>query len=126
MHELVAHGRGTGLDSARSFSNTPGSFKTSLGTFITGTTYRGANGLSLRLRGLDEGLNDRAAERAIVLHGAWYVSDDIVRRQGRLGRSEGCPAVSEDVAPRVIGLIKDGSVLFAYYPSAELEQRLGT
>jgi hypothetical protein len=124
MHELVAHGRGTGLDSARLFSNKPGSYKSSLGTFITGATYRGANGLSLRLRGIDEGLNDRAAERAIVIHGAWYVSDDIVRMQGRLGRSEGCPALSQDVAPRVIDLIRDGSVVFSYFPSPELEQRL--
>lgn len=119
--ELVAHGRGTGLDEARDFSNVPGSFQSSLGTFITGATYRGRHGLSLRLHGIDAGLNDRAAERAIVIHGAWYVSETLVRQQGRLGRSEGCPALSEDVAPRVIELIRDGSVVFSYHPSPELE-----
>jgi hypothetical protein len=126
MHELVAHGRGTGVDTARRFSNVPGSLQSSLGTFITGETYHGKHGLSLRLRGIDAGLNDRAAERAIVVHGAWYVSEEIVRQQGRLGRSEGCPALSEDVAPRVIELIRDGSVIFSYYPSAGLERSLAS
>lgn len=120
--ELVAHGRGSGLDDARTFSNVPGSLQSSLGTFITGATYRGKHGLSLRLNGIDAGLNDRAMERAIVMHGAWYVSESLVRQQGRLGRSEGCPALEEDVAPRVIELIKDGTVLFSYFPSPELEQ----
>jgi hypothetical protein len=124
MREFVAHGRGTGLDVARKFSNIPGSLQSSLGAFITGGTYEGQNGQSLRLRGVDRGLNDRAEERAIVVHGAWYVSDEIVRQQGRLGRSEGCPALSEDVAPRVIDLIRDGTVLFSYYPSPDLERSL--
>ena len=116
-HELVAHGRNTGDDLARRFSNRPGSLQSSLGTFITGRTYRGRHGLSLRLRGLDAGLNDRAEARAIVVHGADYVSPGIVRRLGRLGRSQGCPALEPGVAARVIGLIRDGSVLFAWYPS---------
>lgn len=120
--ELVAHGRGSGLDEARTFSNVPGSLQSSIGTFITGATYRGKHGLSLRLNGIDAGLNDRAAERAIVMHGAWYVSEKLARQQGRLGRSEGCPALDEDVAPRVIELIRDGTVLFSYFPSPELEQ----
>lgn len=116
-HELVAHGRNTGDDRARRFSNRPGSLQSSLGTFITGRTYQGRHGLSLRLHGLDAGLNDRAEARAIVVHGAEYVSPDIVRRLGRLGRSQGCPALEPGVAARVIDLIRDGSVLFAWYPT---------
>jgi hypothetical protein len=116
-HELVAHGRNTGDDRARRFSNRPGSLQSSLGTFVTGRTYQGRHGLSLRLRGLDAGLNDRAEARAIVVHGAEYVSPDIVRRLGRLGRSQGCPALEPGVAARVIDLIRGGSVLFAWYPT---------
>ena len=119
--ELVAHGRGTGEDEARRFSNRPGSHQSSLGTFLTGATYRGKHGLALRLEGLDAGLNDRAAARAIVVHGADYVRPDIVRRLGRLGRSQGCPALSRTAAPRVIQLIRDGTVLFSYHPSAHPE-----
>ncbi|HEU5040307.1 MAG TPA: murein L,D-transpeptidase catalytic domain family protein [Gemmatimonadales bacterium] len=118
-HELVAHGRNTGDDVARRFSNRPGSLQSSLGTFVTGRTYRGRHGLALRLRGLDRGVNDRAEARAIVVHGADYVSLDLVRRLGRLGRSQGCPALEPAVAPRVIGLIRDGSVLFAYHPTLD-------
>ena len=74
-------------------------------------------GLALRLRGLDPGVNDHAADRAIVVHGAWYVSEAMAAKFGRLGRSEGCPAMSLAAAPRVIRLIRDGSVLYAYFPS---------
>jgi hypothetical protein len=115
--ELVAHGRGTGEDRAQRFSNRPGSLQSSLGVFVTGRTYRGKHGLALQLRGLDAGVNDRAAERAIVMHGAWYVSPAMVSKVGRLGRSEGCPALSPTAAPRVIRLIRNGSVLYAYYPT---------
>ena len=121
-HELVAHGRGSGDDLATRFSNRAGSYESSLGTFVTAGTYRGKHGLSLRLRGLDDGVNDHALARAIVVHGAWYVSPQMIERYGRLGRSEGCPALSPQAASRVIGLIKGGSVLFAYYPSPELGQ----
>jgi hypothetical protein len=114
-HELVAHGRGSGDDLARRFSNQPGSLQSSLGTFLTGTTYYGKHGLSLRLQGLDPGVNDRAAERAIVVHGAPYVDAALVPRLGRLGRSQGCPALSPAVAARIIDLIRGGSVLYAYY-----------
>jgi hypothetical protein len=117
-HELVAHGRGSGDDLARRFSNRPGSLESSLGTFVTGPVYRGRHGLSLRLRGLDPGLNDQAEARAIVVHGAPYVSETVARKLGRLGRSQGCPALSPDVAARVIDLIRDGTVLFAYYRPA--------
>ncbi len=123
-HELVAHGRNTGGDVARSFSNDVGSYQSSLGTFVTGETYQGKHGLSLRLNGLDPELNSHAAERAIVVHGADYVNDAIVAQLGRLGRSEGCPALNPAVAPRIIRLIGGGTVLFAYYPAPELEPTL--
>lgn len=115
VHELVAHGRGTGEDLARRFSNRPGSLQSSLGTFLTGSAYRGRHGLALRLRGLDRGLNDRAEARAIVIHGAPYVSAAVAASLGRLGRSQGCPALSPDAAARVIALTRDGTVVFAYY-----------
>jgi hypothetical protein len=121
--ELVAHGRATGDDLARRFSNRPGSLASSLGTFITGATYWGRHGLALRLRGMDPGLNDRAEARAIVIHGADYVNPEAVRRLGRLGRSQGCPALAPAVARRVIGLIRGGTVLFAYYPDPDLLRR---
>jgi len=121
-HELVAHGRNTGDDVARAFSNRSGSNQSSLGTFVTGQTYQGKHGLSLRLHGLDEGLNDKALARAIVIHGADYVNEGIVGSIGRLGRSQGCPALSAVAAPRVIDLIRDGTVVFSYYPSPELER----
>lgn len=114
--ELVAHGRGTGDDRAVRFSNRPGSLQSSLGTFLTGAVYRGKHGLALRLRGLDPGLNDRAEARAIVIHGAPYVSEAVAAKLGRLGRSQGCPALSPAAASRVIGLIGEGTVVFAYHP----------
>lgn len=117
---LVAHGRGTGDDRAERFSNRPGSFESSLGTFVTGDSYAGKNGYSLRLRGLDPGLNDNAEARAIVMHGAWYATRAFIAKIGRLGRSEGCPALDPAVARRVIDRIKGGSVLFAYYPDRTL------
>jgi len=125
-HELVAHGRETGGDVARRFSNRPGSFQSSLGTFVTGETYTGAHGLSLRLRGLDQGLNDQAEARGIVLHGADYVNAGIVDKLGRLGRSQGCPALSPAAAPRVIELIRDRTVVFAYHPSPALRRTLAS
>ena len=113
--EFVAHGRGSGADVADRFSNRENSYASSLGAFVTGQTYDGKNGLSLRLEGLDAGVNDRALDRGIVVHGAWYVSQDMIRRFGRLGRSEGCPALSTVEAPRIIHLIEGGSVLYAYH-----------
>lgn len=119
-HELVAHGRNSGGDQADRFSNRHGSYQSSLGTFVTGATYYGKHGRSLRLQGLDAGLNDNAAARAIVIHGADYVNEAIVGQLGRLGRSLGCPALSPAAARRVIDLIRDGTTFFAYYPSEEL------
>jgi hypothetical protein len=113
-HELVAHGSGSGDNYATRFSNENNSHQTSLGLFVTGGTYEGGNGYSLRLRGLDKGFNDRAEERHIVMHGAWYVSSEHARAQGRLGRSWGCPAVSQQVAQPLIDAIKGGTFVFSY------------
>ena len=121
--ELVAHGQGSGANFAKEFSNQPDSHQTSLGLFVTDTTYVGKNGYSLRLDGLDKGMNDRARERAIVMHGAPYVSDAFVKANGRLGRSWGCPAVSDAVARRLIDSVKGGGLVFAYYPDAEWLKR---
>jgi len=114
--ELVAHGRNTGEAQAKSFSNVEGSKMSSLGLYQTLGTYYGNNGYSLRLKGLDAGFNDNALARAIVMHGAPYVSEAIVERLGRLGRSWGCPAVRQEVARTVIDTLKGGALLFAYYP----------
>jgi hypothetical protein len=114
--ELCAHGKNSGDDIARFFSNDPGSEETSLGLFVTGETYIGHNGYSLKLRGLDPGLNDMAEERAIVLHGAYYVSREAVKVLGRLGRSWGCPAVRAEIAEKLINTIRGGTAIFAYYP----------
>ncbi|HYO15569.1 MAG TPA: murein L,D-transpeptidase catalytic domain family protein [Thermoanaerobaculia bacterium] len=114
FHELVAHGQGSGENYATRFSNVKDSKQTSLGLFLTGGTYMGGNGYSMKLQGLDRGVNDRAEERHIVMHGAWYVSPEHARRQGRLGRSWGCPALSQEIAPQVIDTIKGGSFVFSY------------
>lgn len=112
--EHVAHGRGSGGDVPEAFSNDEGSHQSSLGLFATAETYTGENGYSLRLDGLEPGVNDRARERLIVMHGADYVDPEQARRQGRLGRSWGCPAVRSAVARPVIDALKDGQLLFAY------------
>lgn len=114
--ELVAHGRNSGANYARSFSNTLGSHESSLGLFLTRDPYDGHNGYSLRMQGLDVGFNDRAQERAIVMHGAPYVSTKFLRTQGRLGRSQGCPAVRPEVARPLIDSLKGGQYVFSYYP----------
>ena len=114
--ELVAHGKGSGENLATRFSNELDSHQSSLGLFLTEDTYVGKNGYSLRLRGLDRGFNDRAYERAIVMHGAPYVDGAVAKKQGRLGRSWGCPALREAVARDVIDTIRGGGVIFSYYP----------
>jgi hypothetical protein len=116
FHEYVAHGRGSGANMATLFSNVPESNQSSLGLFRTGEAYIGKHGLSLRLDGLERGINDRARERAIVIHGAEYVDAATAQAQGRLGRSLGCPAVRPEVAKPLINAVKDGGLLFAYYP----------
>jgi hypothetical protein len=116
FHEHVAHGRGSGANMASSFSNVPESYQSSLGLFRTGEAYVGKHGLSLRLDGLERGINDRARERAIVIHGADYVNATTAQAQGRLGRSLGCPAVRPEIAKPLIDAVKEGGLLFAYYP----------
>lgn len=117
--ELVSHGQGTGQEFARTFSNTPDSHQSSLGLFRTKQSYTGSNGYSLRLEGLEPGINDLAYERAIVMHGADYVSEDFIEANGRLGRSWGCPAVPSDVARPLIDSLEDHQYLFAYYPDQQ-------
>ena len=119
FHELVAHGRNSGEDLARSFSNEEGSLKTSLGAFVTGTTYNGRNGYSLRLRGMEPGVNDRAEARTIVVHGAPYVCEEVAHKLGRLGRSHGCPAVRPEIARTLIDEVKDRTLLYAWHPSMD-------
>ncbi len=118
-NEYVAHGQGSGGNYATSFSNIDGSHQTSLGLFRTAETYIGGNGYSLRLDGLEPGYNDRARDRAIVMHGARYVNPDLAAKQGRLGRSYGCPALREQVSRVVIDEIKQRNLLFAYADDAE-------
>lgn len=116
FQELVAHGRNTGERVAEHFSNLEGSKMSSLGLFQAADTYYGSNGYSLRLHGLDPGFNDNALARAIVMHGASYVSEAIAERIGRIGRSWGCPAVRPEIARTVIDTLKGGALIFAYYP----------
>ncbi|MGO2241064.1 MAG: murein L,D-transpeptidase catalytic domain family protein [Halomonas sp.] len=119
FEELVSHGQGSGDMQAETFSNTPDSHQSSLGLFRTMNSYYGSNGYSLRLEGLEPNVNDRAYERAIVIHGADYVSDAFITQTGRLGRSHGCPAVREDVTYPLIDSLKEDQYVFAYYPDAE-------
>ncbi len=116
FREVVAHGQGTGENMARAFSNKDGSHQTSLGLFRTAGTYQGGNGYSLRMEGLEPGTNDAAMSRAIVMHGAPYVNVQMAQKQGRLGRSWGCPAVRPQVAKQVIDSLKNGQMIFSYYP----------
>jgi hypothetical protein len=113
---LVSHGRNSGDLMAEKFSNKPGSNASSPGFYSTGETYIGKHGLSLALVGLETGINDKARERAIVIHGADYVSADFIRKYGRLGRSLGCPAVPVELSKDIIQTIKGGSCLFIYVP----------
>jgi hypothetical protein len=115
---LVSHGRASGIQRATSFSNIPGSKQSSLGLFRTGDPYIGGHGYSLRLIGLEPGINHLAFERNIVIHGASYVTPAFIARHGRLGRSWGCPALDPALNREVIDLIRGGSAFFAYYPDA--------
>jgi L,D-transpeptidase catalytic domain len=114
FNTYVAHGQGSGQAMATSFSNVPESLQSSLGFYKTSSTYFGKNGFSMKLQGLENGINDKAAERAIVMHGAPYVSEDYINSQGYIGRSWGCPAVPEKLNKPIIEKIKNGSCLFIY------------
>lgn len=116
FNTYVAHGRNSGLQEANSFSNEPSSYKSSPGFYVTSDTYNGKHGYSLRLEGIERGINNNAHDRAIVMHGADYVSQSFVNAQGYLGRSQGCPAVPVQEATPIINTLKGGSCLFIYSP----------
>ena len=117
FQSLVAHGRNTGEEFASAFSNINSSYKSSLGFYATGEIYQGKHGASLRLDGLEEGVNDNARQRAVVMHGADYVSESFIRNNRRLGRSLGCPAIPVELTDDIIHTIKNKSCLFIYHPS---------
>jgi len=119
FRELVAHGKNSGGNVPDFFSNSTGSLASSIGLFVTADVYIGGNGYSLRLKGLEEGINDMAWDRAIVMHGASYVSQEAIKILGRLGRSWGCPALRAEVAKKVIDTVRGGSPIFAYYPDKD-------
>jgi len=114
----VAHGRNSGNDTPHHFSNKLSSKETSLGTYVTRDTYIGSKGYSLNLQGLERGFNDNAYNRRVVIHGAWYVEPDFIKKSGRAGRSWGCPSIAKTLAKPVINTLKGGSVVFAYYPDS--------
>ncbi len=114
VYSHVSHGKNSGGNIATSFSNKVSSNKSSLGFFLTENTYMGGNGYSLVLNGLEKGINDKAKDRYIVIHGADYANPKIAKSQGRLGRSLGCPALPKDISKQAIDMIKNGSVLFVY------------
>ena len=119
FNSLVSHGRNSGEEFARYFSNAPNSHKSSLGFYITKSTYQGNNGYSLRLEGLEKGFNDLAEKRAIVVHGAPYAEDPSACRNTYLGRSFGCPAIPMSTHKKIIESIRDGNCLFIYYPDQQ-------
>jgi hypothetical protein len=116
FNTLVSHGRNSGAAVATEFSNAPESFKSSLGFYVTGETYKGEHGYSLRLQGEEEGINDNALSRGIVMHSAAYVNDKLASLQGYIGRSLGCPAIPEKVHKMIIEQIRNGTCLFLYSP----------
>jgi hypothetical protein len=116
FNTLVAHGKNTGDEFAHYFSNSPSSLKSSLGFYVTKEAYEGSHGLGLKLMGIEPGFNDRAEERAIVMHGANYVCNEFIDQYGRLGKSWGCPAVPFELHEQIINTIKDGTCLFIYFP----------
>lgn len=116
-HTLVAHGRNSGKEMAMAFSNKPSSYKSSPGFYSTGEIYSGKNGVSLKLIGLEAGINNNALARGIVMHGAAYVNEALGNAQGYIGRSEGCPAVPMEYSGPIIKKIMGGSCLFIYHPA---------
>lgn len=117
VNTYVAHGRGSGAEFANVFSNKPESHKSSLGFYITGQTYKGTHGLSLRINGVERGINDKALYRKIVVHGSDYVGENFLEKNPFTGRSYGCPAIPLDETEEIINTIKEGSCLFIYHPS---------
>ncbi|MBO0937045.1 murein L,D-transpeptidase catalytic domain family protein [Fibrella sp. HMF5335] len=123
FHTYVAHGRNSGELLAKRFSNLNSSFQSSLGFYKTLGLYQGKHGLSMQLQGLEKGINDNAFSRAIVMHGAPYVSESVIRQTGRLGRSQGCPAVSTSECSPIVRAIAGGSCLFIYSPDQQYLKR---
>ncbi|MFW5886591.1 MAG: murein L,D-transpeptidase catalytic domain family protein [Bacteroidota bacterium] len=123
FHEWVAHGKNSGYEYATHFSNVPSTNKSSLGFYVTHGLYKGQHGLSLRLNGLESEINHNARQRAIVMHGAHYVSPKFIDQYGRLGRSYGCPAVRQDVVNDLIPLLADGTCLFIYHPNPVYQEK---
>ena len=121
-NSLVAHGRETGEEYANSFSNTNSSYKSSLGFYSTGEVYTGKHGMSLKLDGLEKGVNDNARERGVVMHSANYVSNSFIKSNKRLGRSLGCPAIPAELLTGIVNTIKNKSCLFIYHPSRSFEK----
>ncbi|MCW3167601.1 murein L,D-transpeptidase catalytic domain family protein [Chryseobacterium sp. 09-1422] len=116
FNSLVAHGKNTGEEFATNFSNTESSLQSSMGFYITESTYNGDNGYSLKLLGMDKGFNDAAYRRAVVMHGADYVSEEFASAHKRIGRSWGCPAIPRSLTEPIINTIKGKNCLFIYYP----------
>jgi len=114
FNTYVAHGQNSGKEFAQRFSNSPSSYQSSLGFYETSDTYNGKNGYSMHLTGLEKGINNNADERAIVMHGAPYVSENHIRATGYIGRSWGCPAVPEKLTRPIVDKIKNGTCLFIY------------
>ena len=117
FHSLVAHGRNTGNEFASNFSNSAESYKSSLGFYATGEIYNGKHGMSLKLDGLEKGINDNARARGVVMQAADYVSNSFIKTNHRLGRSQGCPAVPVELSKEIISAIKNKSCFFIYHPS---------
>jgi hypothetical protein len=115
-HTYVAHGRNTGQNMATAFSNIPHSNQSSLGFYVTAETYVGSKGYSMRLDGKEKSFNDKIRSRAVVMHAADYVTESWIKRYGRLGRSQGCPALPPQISREVINTIKNKTAIFTYFP----------
>ncbi|BDQ12916.1 MAG: murein L,D-transpeptidase catalytic domain family protein [Chitinophagaceae bacterium] len=120
---LVAHGRNSGTLMAEKFSNKMESYQSSMGFFITGNVYNGKHGMSLQLEGIEAGINDKAKQRAIVIHGADYVNEQLIKKQGYIGRSLGCPAVPNNQVKDIIETIKGSSLFYIHTPDKSYLQK---
>jgi len=123
FHSLVAHGRNSGKQMAEKFSNKMESYQSSIGFFITGNIYKGKHGMSLQLEGIEAGINDKAKQRAIVVHGADYVNEALIKKQGYIGRSLGCPAVPKNQVKDIIQTIKGSSLFYIHAPDKSYLQK---
>lgn len=123
FNTLVAHGQGSGGNVANHFSNQFGTLASSIGVFLTKETYFGKRGYSLKIKGLEKGFNENAEQRHIVMHPAWYVNHAFAKAKGSLGRSWGCPALEQEISKPIIDTIKNGTLVFAYYPDANWLQK---